>query len=154
MTHDKSKLNKHLLEKVQELLTTFPDALEFVIHYKEYIHAIDDLIDSNDRPTPEEILAVFSKAAHVFSLPFWKSNAHMLFMVEQIINNEYADSVNWEKSEVKWKVSDANALRHTGINMFFAVILLTHGRDTLRDISLAFREQCHLLHTNESGEGV
>lgn len=144
--HDLSKINPKLLEKVQLLLVKYPDAYEFVEHYKDYIHQIDDLIDNVDRPSSEQVLKAFAKAAHVFSLPFWRANGHMLFILEAIINNTYTDSVDWENSNTSWKRSDAAALRHIGIEMFFAVILLTHGRETLREISLEFREQCHLLH--------
>lgn len=148
------KLNPKLIERVQLLLASNPDALEFVENYKEYIHQIDDLIDNPDRPSSEDILKVFAKASFVFSLPFWKANSHMLFMLEQVINNTYADSVLWERSNVKWKQSDAGVLRHAGIEMFFAVILLVHGRETLRDLSSDFRTQCHNLHMDENFKAI
>ena len=149
-THpEESKINHKLMAELQVALTPFPEALSFAIGYKKYIHALDDLIDSPNRPTSEEILAVAALASAVFSLPFWIENHAELLLVEQLINNTYADSVLWESSEIAYKKTSADTLRHAGLDMFFAVILIKLGRNKLREFSPQFRTQCHELQGAE-----
>ena len=149
------KVNTKLMQELCELLEPFPEAITFVVEYRNYIHMIDDIIDNKDRPSAELILMAFAKAAEVFSMPFWLRHGQLLFCVEQMINNTYADSVEWENNKMdKWKKSDASVLRHAGIDMFFAVILLMCGRDKLRDISSRFREQTHLMHMDENLQAI
>jgi hypothetical protein len=145
----KDKINKQLMQELGELLAPFPDACEFTIAYKAYIHDIDDLVDEKERPSAEKVIATFAKASAVFSLPFWRQHSPALIVLEQVINNCYADSVEWETAAFSWKRNDANVLRHVGIEMFFAVLLLTVGRAKTREFSSKFREQCHLLQTDE-----
>ena len=153
--HDTSKIDKDLLEEVCLLLKDYPDANRFVIEYRKYIHMIDDLIDNPLRPIPEEILAMAAQASYVFSLPFYTQHSSLLFLVEQMINNTYADSVEWETiNNSAWQQSDAGVLRHAGIDMFFAVILITNGREALRKISSRFRTHTHLLHMDENMKAV
>lgn len=154
MNHCKDKLDPALLKEVDEILTPFPEAYEFAKRYKDYVHSIDDLIDGPNRPTFEEILKNDALASELFTMPFWRQFGPSLIVLEQVINNCYADSVEWENDALEFKRRDAMVLRHAGIEMFFAVILLTAGRESLRKISSRFRAQCHSLHMNEKGEGV
>lgn len=146
------KINNELMERIQEILCPFPEAVEFAVAYRNYIHSIDDLVDEVQRPSSEQLLKVFSESAICFSLPFWQQYKSALIVTEQLINNTYADSVDWETSSDLMKQQDANVLRHCGLDMFFAVILLTAGREKLREISSDFRFQCHQLQTSKSNE--
>lgn len=147
----KEKVNEKLMQQICELLAPYPEAIMFVVEYRNYIHMIDDIIDFEIRPSPEMILKAFAKASEVFSTPFWLKYGNLLCMVERMINNTYADSVEWENTEAPmWKASDAGVLRHAGIDMFFAVVDLMCGRDKLREISAKFREQAHLMHMDEN----
>ena len=147
----KSDVNKELIEKIYLMLQPYPEAAAFVIAYRDYIHDIDDIIDEGAKRSSENILRVFARASALFTMPFWQMYGRQLLLVEQTINNTFTDSVEWEKSDVPWKINDSNVLRHCGIDMFYAVILLILGRDALRTISSDFRRQAHLLHTNEEG---
>lgn len=140
-------INKELMEVLYKELRDHKEALDFVIEYRNYIHMIDDIIDE-DRSN-EKLLEAFAKASEIFSMPFWRKHAHLLVMIEQSINNTYADSTQWEKSDVEWIKRDASVLRHSGIDMFFSVINLVCGREKLRDISSAFRQQAHRLHMDK-----
>lgn len=143
------RINQELLQILHELFKDFPEALEFVLAYKEYIHFIDDMVDVKDFQTVENQLKLQSKAAVLYSLPFWRRHVDNLLVLSLIMNNTYLDSVIWEKSEVEWQRRDSFCLRHVGIDMFYAVILITFGRDKLREISLKFREQCHKLQEQD-----
>lgn len=152
MNHCKDKLDPILLKEVDEILSPFPEAYEFAKKYKDYVHILDDLVDE-DKGT-EKILIAASKASELFTMPFWRQFGPSLIVLEQVINNTYADSVEWENDALEFKRRDSMVLRHAGIEMFFAIILLTAGRESLRKISSRFRAQCHELHMNEKGEGV
>ena len=156
---DQTKINTKLMEKLFDLLLPFPEAGAFALAYRDYIHAIDDLIDDENRPSPEALLKVFAQAGELFSMPFWLKYGAFLAILEQIINNTYADSVEWEKMpgdhiSYHWKKSDSSVLRHAGIDMFFAILYLTVGRDKLREVSSSFREQAHLMHMDECFKAI
>ena len=135
------------MTRLYQDLKDYPETFDFITQYRVYVHAIDDLIDSKDRPTPEEILSVSAAASRLFSTEFWIKNYSLLIVTEQLVNNTYADSVVWEKSALKADREAANTLRHSGLDMFFAAILLTLGRDKLRSYSLEFRTQCHKIQS-------
>ena len=134
-----------LLRKVTELLDGFPDAQEFLLLYSKYVHAIDDVIDEKITDA-ESVLATFSLAKQVYSCRFYRQHADYLGPLDDLINNTYADSCDWEKSASPMKRRDAGALSHSGIDMFFATILICQGRDELRKVSSAIREITHKLH--------
>lgn len=139
---------------IRALLEQNEEAATFVIAYRAYVHMIDDLIDDTERPTAEQLLKVFAQASVVYSQPFWLKNSAHLIIVEQLINNTYADSVKWEKAIQTLLIRDAAVLRHTAIDMFFAVWLICFGRDSLREISSQFRQYCHECHVDKEGNFV
>lgn len=121
------------------------DILEFLSFYQDYIHAVDDLID--EKFCPELLGKVNSFACVCFSSNLWRKHCDKLFFVEQLINNQYYDSVLWEQKEnAEWKRKDAKALSHAGYNMLFAIIYHFFGREKLREFSSRFREKTHLKH--------
>ncbi len=140
-------INTQLMTRLAEELEQHPETLEFISFYRNYIHAIDDLIDGANRPTAEEILAVSAQASRLFSTAFWIKHSNLLIVTEQLVNNTYADSVKWENSALANQRTAADTLRHAGLDMFYAAILITLGRDKLRELSPLFREQCHNLQS-------
>lgn len=133
-----------LLKEINEILTPYPEALAFINAYNEYVHLIDDIVD--EKHDVSDILKVFSLAATIYSSNFWQQNKDALWVIEQLINNTYRDSVVWEQSSVAWKRNHAKSLSHCGYNMFYAVILIVAGKDKLDEISLRFREHSHTKH--------
>lgn len=137
--------NEELLKEICSLLEPYPDAAEFVLRYRDYIHGVDDIVDG-DITNAEDILKVTALASEIFSSDFYVNHRQFLYPLEIMINNTYADAVEWERSNVEWKERDAMVLRHTGIDMFLFVIRLMCGREAMRKISSKFREQCHEYH--------
>lgn len=151
-----SKLNfadKNICEAI-DLLKQYPDAYAFMHCYTVYVNLIDDIIDLPELRTPTNILKLASTASMLFSLPFWMQNSNQLLILEQCINNTYADSVEWEKSALKWQRIDSNVLRHSGIDMLYAVILICYGYDKMREVSSKIREHCHLSHMDSEGKPI
>jgi hypothetical protein len=151
---DKLKINHIMMEQISKYLAPHPEACRFITAYRDYVHAIDDLIDATLRPDSEQILKTFAQASTLFTLPFWNQYGTLLIVTEKLVNNTYADSVLWENSPLDWQRRDASVLRHAGVDMFFAVVALILGGDKLREISADFRTQCHLIHMNEEGQPV
>lgn len=136
-------------KEILELIGHDEEACKFMDLYAQYIHLVDDVIDV-EKKDPELILKAFNMSTLVFSTPFWLKYSQQLLVVDVLINNQYADSVEWESSGDKWKRRDARCLSHCGYNMFFAVVLLVAGREGLRKISAKFRQWSHIKHLNDS----
>lgn len=136
--------HKAIIAETYELIKHDPDACSFILNYGEYVEAIDDIID--EEKNPELILKTFNLAMQLFSSPFWIKYHQQLMLVDTLINNQYADSVEWEKSNEQWKKDDAKCMSHVGYDMFFAVVCLVAGRDALRSISSKFRHWAHIKH--------
>ena len=145
MTKEEEALLK---EELTLLLIDRPEAGAFVWAYCDYIHAIDDIIDEKITD-PERLLRVFAQGAALFSSRFYREYGDQLYLIEALINNDYADSVAWEKSDVKWKRENADVLRHSGSLMLYAIIFLLKGRDALRSISAKVREHNYIKHHKE-----
>lgn len=146
---------KHpVLEEVFELLNDRPDAKMFLATYCDYCHRLDDIIDEKITDS-EYILKTAAMAADIFNSNFWRDNCNLLYVIEALVNNDYADANVWQGNAVEWKRNQADILRHSGNNMIFAVILLTKGREALRRFSGQIREVSHLMHHDpETGKPV
>lgn len=152
--HKYTELDQKLLKELNEILIERPEAFEFVVLYRNYIHLIDDIVDEKEFQNSVKLLELQALASRTFTCNFWIRHGQKLIVTEQLINNSFADSVHWEKSETEWKRRDANVLRHAGLDMFFAVLLVEFGYNVMRSFSARFREQCHLLHTDENFQQV
>lgn len=137
---------KKCYEIIYEAIKHDNEAVEFMHLYAEYCHLIDDIID--EPFSAARILKTFNFATLLYSQPFWIRNKDALILVDCLINNQYADSVSWEKSNDEWKRQHAQALSHAAYNMMFAIVLIVAGYDKLREISEKFRTHSHLKHLN------
>ena len=146
--------DKVLQKRIEEILAPHPEAMEFVLRYWQYCHAVDDIIDDPEcRQNNEKILASYQLAADVFSCPFYRENVATLRPVEFMVNNTYADSVIWENpNNERWKQRDSQALRHVGIDMFLITVSICCDRETMRKISSEMRTYSHLKHMKEEGK--
>lgn len=144
-------MNSQLLQKIQDLLKDHPAASNFIQLYSDYVHKLDDLIDEQSCKEDSEFILELNDLSNVlFSHPFYIANIQSLQILMFVITNEFADSIHWEKSGVKWKIEAAGTLRHAAIMVFYAVILICCGRKELRKISLEFREHTFLKHLEDS----
>jgi len=127
-----------LLKKIAGYIGHDVEACRFIKAYIAYCHAIDDIVDEK-MCSSEYITSVTSLASAVYTSNFWIKNAHQLYLVDALINNDWADSCLWEHSTIEWQKNIADVLRNTANNMVFATIFIVAGRGAVRDISLHFR---------------
>ena len=140
-----------LREHIRDILRNYPDALNFLFAYIDYIHAIDDIIDEPDKRNDDAfILRTFAMSAQIFAFPFYRQFGDKLALIDNIINNEFADTLIWGQSSEEWKRRHADVMRHCGYNMFYAVVWICCGYDKMREISAKFREWSHYKHLNDN----
>lgn len=128
------------------------EAIGFLLLWREYVHAIDDIIDG-DRTGPEHILATFALAATLYSHPYYLRNIAALRALVYSITNSYADSVAWEK-EGGWRKEWADHNRHAGAEMVLAVAQLCGGYGHMRTLSPELRTICYCEHHDREGRPV
>lgn len=118
------------------------EALNFLGKWASYVHNIDDAIDG-DVPGPEHLLATFAQAIEIYSHPYYLRHISALKPIAIMITSTYADSVEFERSDVEWKRQWADQFRHVGKVMVEAVATLCGGYDTLRSVSQELNAMCH-----------
>ena len=125
-------------------------AHEFLVLWNRYCHAIDDLIDADHRPDPDDLLAVFMQAAVLYSHPFYQAHSAHLVTVVATVTNTYADSVKMERME-GWPKQTADVLRFCGNDMVCAVAFITGGYAHMRQISGQLRFVSQQEHHDDGG---
>ena len=128
-------------------------ALEFMVMWHEYVHEIDDLIDNNVTD-PQRWLSAFAHANLVYSTDFYAAYARDLRLVVMTATNAYADSVLWEKDGNAWQKKWADVIRHSGIDMIYAVAVICGGYELMRQISAQLKEFAHKCHHDENGNPI
>lgn len=126
----------------EELIALFENHIEakiFLGLWLKYINAIDDIIDEKI-VDPKVLLNTFALASQMHSCKFYQTYCNMLWLTENLINDTYGTSVNWERAEEEWKKKHADTMRHCGIAMVFAVILIVHGREVMLQYSDRYKE--------------
>lgn len=146
----KSKHPKELVEHVRVLLAHNQDALNFVVAYGEYAELVDDLVD--EVFCVKRLARMTALASQLFTSNYWQQRGHQLLMVEQLNNLSFFHTVEWEKAPEQWKRTDARSLNHTAYNMLFAILILEHGIEKVREITLRFRESAHLNQLTDTYE--
>lgn len=129
------------------------EAMAFLLLWRDYVHAIDDIIDG-DKEGPEIILCTFAAAATLYSHPFYLRNLLALRQIVYNCTNAYADSVAWEKSPEEWRRQFADHYRHFGAEMVLAVGAIVGGYEHMRSISPELRIICWFEHHNPQGKPV
>lgn len=135
-------MDKELLDELNQMLSVEPSAIKFIQAYSNYCHLVDDIVDEKFCSS-EFVTSVTQAASDVFNSNFWlkyNNGNYNLYIIDALINNDYADSNLWLNSDLKWKHDYANLLRCSMNNMLFAVIFIVAGRDALRKVSLRIRE--------------
>lgn len=140
--------DKELLQDLCVLFEGKQDAIHFLHLYGEYCELMDDLVDE------EKNVGSIEKAGRIrmeiSSHPYWLLRREQLKVVECLIHNQYFDMVEWEQSDEEWKRRDARALNHCAYLMLFSVILIEFGYDTLKKLSLRFRNHAHSRHLEDA----
>lgn len=142
----------HMLEKH---LAPFPEARAWLDAYGRLCHAVDDLIDRDNRAVADYTLHTldsFNLAMDVYSHPFYSKNSAWLYPLLKHNHRVYSDSILWENSPVEWQRHYADVLRCGGNEVILAVLehICRVPWAELRRISLLQREDCwQRSHTQE-----
>lgn len=125
------------------------EAIDFLNRWNDYAHAVDDVID--EEVTKDFKIATFAKAIDIHTHPFYLKYLHILKPIEIQLNNLFADSVEFEKSDEKWKRDFSDWARHGAAEMVIAVARIVGGYEHMRLISLETRRLCYFEHHKEDG---
>lgn len=130
-------------------------AVDFVKQTWSVFHAVDDLFDEN---TENEFKAkLLVHAMGLYAHPFFVRNAHALNAVIRTCASTYLDSLAWEKSEDPDQRAWADAARHVGLELLFAVADICGGWEHRRAVSREWREynlNCHKKEKQEITEAA
>lgn len=129
------------------------EAMDWLRQWNLYVHRIDDIIDG-EADAPEEILRTFAQAITLYAHPFYVKHLLRLSAVALVINNMYADTVEWERSKEAWQREWADHARHCGSEMVIAVAMICGGYDHARAISLELRTVGYMEHHTKDGKIV
>lgn len=140
--------NSELQERLHKVFNNRRDAYDFAVKYIKHCHAVDDIIDNEDC-RPSFVIKSFVDALFVFTHPYFLANLATLKPIAFSVANNFANSCEWEKSDVDWKKKHADILRHAGCDMLDVVVFLVAGYDTMREISPMYREFSHHNHLND-----
>lgn len=140
-------------ERLSRICCGDAQAMDFLCQWAKYCHAIDDIIDGDNRSPEHVINTSGAMPVLLFTHPFFVRNPAITVALRQVVllvANTYADSVAWEKSPLLWQREHADVLRHCGNEMVFAVAQLCGGYEHARTISLEQREICyHTQHPDK-----
>lgn len=130
------------------------EAMDFLAHWwSPYVHEIDDIVDG-ERTAPREVLATFARAAGLFSHSFYLRNMLALRQLVLTVTVLYADSVEFERSNVAWQKEWADHNRHAGMEMVVAVAMICGGYEHGAAISREQRVICWQEHHDRNGKAV
>lgn len=141
-------------EFCHEVCVGQPDAMAFCHLWFNYCHAIDDLVDVEDRPNSEMLLEVFALANAVFSTPFYQKHLSVLQPIVLMVTNAYADSVKWEHSTVPRRKTISDVLRCCGNEMFFTVAMICGGWKHERSVSSKIRDRSWQLQHDAADKPI
>ena len=131
-----------LQKELEAILCPYPEALSFLESYITYCHAIDDIID-NEEKSKDHIIQTFMLGERVFSSRFYHDYCYALYPTCLLISNTYRDSVKLEAeaSKEEWKAKYADVLRHAAHDMICLVIFLTtKDSNLMHTFSMKLRE--------------
>jgi hypothetical protein len=134
-------LHEHLIDNI--------DAVNWVLAFVTYCHAIDDIIDNDipkDKSRQEFIIKTFEFSEILFTNVFYLQHINILRPLVKMTANTYADSVQWEDSPIEYKRKIADVLRQMGNEVILAVIEIVKGVGVRREVSMKFRELSWLAH--------
>lgn len=130
-------------------------AMECSDLYHRYVHGLDDILDTriDGRPTmsADQILQVFLHAALLYNCDYFVKNRHLLFPTILLVTNQYADSVEWEKSPYSHKRIMGDCLRTCGDEFYFMMALIQGGWSHVRKIGPVIRENDYVRQHDENG---
>ena len=150
------KTREDLLATLESMLGKHPDGMDaykFILAYGTFCHAVDDIVDEKITE-PEVLLKTFTLYSDILTSPFYRKYWGELHPILSMINNNYADSVIFERSSEQWKKDHADSLRTCGNDIAVHIVHMLCGYDDSRRLSLLFREDSYLNHHDANGNPV
>lgn len=135
------------------------EALQWIQIGRQYVHEVDDLIDidlpaSDIAKGAERMCKIGALAIELYAHPFFAKHSAALGQAMVINTNNYADSVLWEKSEIKWRRDYADWARHGWIDVLLVVAYICGGYEHMRNESQALRSISYDDHHDETGRST
>lgn len=131
------------------------DAMVFCDFWYQYVHGVDDLIDTmqdgRPRMSKDQMIGLFFKAALLYNCSFFVANRDLLFPIVLQITNTYADSVAWERSPKEHLRKMSDVFRTCGDEMYVMVALIVGGEEHMRQMGRAIKERDFVLQHDEHG---
>lgn len=128
-----------MIDKLFPLFIDRPEAWQFILLYKKYIHTIDDLVD--EKFDINKLLYSYYLASLIYSSDYFYRNRATLLAIDHTISSCYADSVAFERAEGEQKKQWADTIRHCGIEMILKIVQIELGWEAMRSISPIVREE-------------
>lgn len=145
----------NLVDPSRELYFTCcndPEAVDFLVQWNHYVHAIDDLVD--EELNSEDLLKTFARAIWLYTCPYFVKNMVALRQIAINTTIAYADTVIAEKSENKWEREFADSYRHFGAEMAIAVAGIQGGYEHARIVARELRQAAYIGHHDQKGNPV
>lgn len=128
-----------------ELCQGNKEAMTFNDMWYNYVHAIDDLVDTLEDGRPvmskEQMISLFFKAAIIYNCPFFVKHRELLFPIVLQVTNTFQDSVAWERSPKAHLRAMGDVFRTCGNEMFIMVALICGGEAHMRQMSMRIKER-------------
>lgn len=138
-----------------ELCCGNQEAMSFCDAWYRYCHSIDDCIDEMEDGhitlSKDEIIGTFFQAAMLYNSPFWRQYSNMLFPLVLNITDDYATSVQWEKSPLLHRRVLANTLRQCGNRMYSMIALIAGGPEHMKTMSRKIQERDYVAQNYPDG---
>ena len=147
-------------QNLLELTCGNEEAADWIIMGREYIHLYDDIVDENMIPGGDleqgkiRVLRMAGLALELYTHKWFQRNALLLSPVMLMANFHYADSVEWEKSDVAWKRQASDWYRHGWLDAVLLTAYLCGGYDHASKMSKAFKQIAWSQHHDENGNPV
>lgn len=136
------------------------EAAEWIQLGRAYIHLFDDIIDENlaeggDRKQGvQRLLKMAAMALELYSHSWYRKNCFHLAPVMLLANVNFADSIDWEKSQVDWQRQVSDWFRHGWLDAVMMTAYLCGGYDHLASISKLFKQIAWEQHHDAEGNPI
>lgn len=134
------------------------EAMECCDLWYKYVHLIDDILDTRQDGRPimsdNQLLEVFAIAAAFYNCTFFVKHRHLLFPIVLLVTNQYADSVEWERSPLTHRRMMADCLRCCGDEFYFMIAMIKGGWSHVRNIGPRIRERDFVAQHDSDGRPI
>lgn len=127
-------------------------ALDWLVKFHAYAHALDDLVDE-DRAWPR-VVALPGLLRDVVQHPFYLRNGAALSLVLELVEVHYVTSAVWERDARVGRKRMADVLRCCGNLVVSAVAIITGGRELAQRLTAPLWEESWAVHHDAEGNAI